>query len=402
MSSEAHSRQAAAPPAGAAAARPERVPTAFVVSCFLSNFDRFAITPMLVAVAAGFDVPLSDVVLIASGYFFAYGAAQPLWGMLSDRYGRMRVIRGTLSATTVCGLLSAAAPSLTALVVLRIATGAFFGAVVPTSLTYVGDTVPPAVRQRALSDLQLALAIGTAAATVVAGTVAQLLSWRVMFAIPAVLAAAAVLSMRGMDESRAEGTLRRPGDQLASVLRLRWAWVVMLFGLVEGAVLLGCFTFLAPALQDQGFNTVSAGGITALYGAGTLVFSRVLKRVALRAPWSLLLAGGVMICVGFAVAALSPSAVGIGAAAVLLGGGWSFFHSSLQNWATTLVPAARGTAVALFVAALFVGSSIGSALGAPLIQHTSYPVLFAVAAATAVPLTVFAAVARNRYTPAGS
>ena len=387
-----------APPAAVSG----KVPRPFVVACFLSNFDRFAITPMLVAVAAGMHTKLSTVVLLASGYFFAYGCAQPLWGMLSDRYGRMRIVRLTLSVTAVCGVLSALSPTLTTLVVLRIATGAFFGGVVPTSLTYVGDTVPPSMRQRALSDLQLALAIGTASATVVAGVVAQLVSWRLMFALPSFLAAVVVVSMRGMSESRSKDTLRSPGKQLGSVLRLRWSWLVMAFGLVEGAVLLGCFTFLAPALQHRGLSAVDAGLVTALYGAGTLVFSRIMKKVAMRAPWSLITAGGAMVFGGFLIAAVSPSVGGIAAAAVLLGGGWSFLHSSLQNWATTLVPAARGTAVALFVAALFIGSAIGSAFGAHLAGHSAYGELFAVAAVTAVPLTVVAAVTRRRYTPAGA
>ncbi|HJD83530.1 MFS transporter [Kitasatospora aureofaciens] len=372
------------------------------MACFLSNFDRFAITPLLVAVAAGFHVRLDEVVLVASGYFFAYGCAQPVWGMLSDRYGRMRIIRFSLAAAAVCGLASAAAPNLTVLVVLRIATGAFFGAVVPTSLTYVGDTVSPAVRQRALSDLQVALAIGTAAATLVAGGVSELLSWRAMLALSAVLAAITVVATRGLSESRTSTTLRRPTEQLGSVLRLRWSWVVMGFGLVEGAVLLGCFTFLAPALQAHGVGTIGAGGVTALYGVGTLGFSRLLKLVATRPPWTLLAAGGVMMAGGFLIASLSLSVVGIGVAAVLLGGGWSFFHSSLQTWATTLVPAARGTAVALFVSALFVGSSIGSGLGGPLTEHGHYQELFALAAVTAVPLTVLAAWLRTRYTPIDS
>ncbi|GAA3132490.1 MFS transporter [Streptomyces echinatus] len=379
-----------------------RVPPVLRVACFLSNFDRFAITPLLVAVAAGFDVRLDEVVLVASGYFFAYGCVQPVWGMLSDRYGRMRVIRFSLAAAAVCGLASAAAPTLTVLVVLRIATGAFFGAVVPTSLTYVGDTVSPAVRQRALSDLQVALAIGTAAATLVAGGVSELLSWRAMLALSAVLAAVTVFATRGLTESQSATTLRRPTEQLGSVLRLRWSWVVMGFGLVEGAVLLGCFTFLAPALQDHGVGTMGAGGVTALYGAGTLAFSRLLKLVATRPPWTLLAAGGVMMAGGFLTASLSLSVAGIGAAAILLGGGWSFFHSSLQTWATTLVPAARGTAVALFVSALFVGSSIGSGLGGPLTEHGHYQELFALAAVTAVPLTVLAAWLRTRYTPTDS
>lgn len=395
-------RSGFSPSPGAAALPSEaaHVPPVLRLACFLSNFDRFAITPLLVAVAAGFHVRLGAVVLVAGGYFFAYGCAQPVWGMLSDRYGRMRVIRFSLAAAAVCGLASAAAPTLTALVVLRVATGAFFGAVVPTSLTYVGDTVAPAVRQRALSDLQLALALGTAAATLVAGAVAEVLDWRAMPALSAALAAVTAVAARGLSEPQTAATLRRPSEQLGSVLRLRWSWVVMAFGLVEGAVLLGCFTFLAPALQDRGVGTLGAGGVTALYGVSTLGFSRLLKRVAGRPPWALLAAGGVMMVAGTLAASLSQTPVGIGAASVLLGGSWSFFHSSLQTWATTLVPPARGTAVALFVSALFIGSSAGAGLGGPLTEHGHYRELFALAAVIAVPLTVLAAWLRTRYTPA--
>lgn len=375
------------------------VPRAFVLACFLSNFDRFAITPMLAVIALALHVPLSSVVLTASGYFFAYGCAQPVWGMLSDRYGRMRITRATLSAAAACGALSAFAPSIWVLIVLRVATGAFFGAVVPTSLTYVGDTVPIATRQRAMSDLQLALAIGTALATVVAGAIAQLVSWRLMFALPAMSAATLAIAMRTLPEPTRDESIRRPGKQLGAVFRFRWAWLVMALGLVEGGVLLGCFTFLAPALEHRGLSSVGAGAVTALYGIGTLVFSRVLKLVALRPPWSLLAAGGVMMCAGFVVAAMNQSVVGIGIAAILLGGGWSFMHSSLQTWATTLVPAARGTAVALFVAALFIGSAIGSALGAPLAERAAYGELFTLAALMTVPLTLVGSLARRRFVP---
>jgi predicted MFS family arabinose efflux permease len=311
----------------------------------------------------------------------------------------MRVIRLTLALTAVCGALSAFAPNVATLVVLRVATGAFFGAIVPTSLTYVGDTVPVQTRQRALSDLQLALAIGTALATVVAGGIAQLISWRVMFALPAVLAAVLVVWLRNMPEPAKAQVARGPVQQLAAVFKQRWSWLVMALGLVEGAVLLGCFTFLAPALEHEGLTSIGAGTVTALYGVGTLVFSRVLKRVALRAAWQLLVTGGIMVTVGFAACAISQSVVGIGIAAVLLGGGWAFMHSSLQTWATTLAPAARGTAVSLFVAALFVGSAIGSALGGPLADSGAYGALFALAALVAVPLTVVGGIARRRYVP---
>lgn len=398
MTTESLSRDV---PVGASSARTmvPRVPKPLVLACFLSNFDRFAITPMLVVLSSAFHVRLGSAVLVASGYFFAYGCAQPVWGILSDRYGRIRITRIALGLAAVCALSSALAPDLWALVVMRAAAGASFGAVVPTSLAYVGDTVPFALRQRALSDLQLALAIGTAGATVTAGAAADLVDWRVVFIVPGLLAAALAIGLRTVSEAATAGNVvvGSPGRQIAAVLGIRWSWFVMSLGLVEGALLLGSFTFLASALEHHGLSAARAGLVTALYGAGTIGFSRLLRLVALRAAWTLTASGGLMMCAGFAAAAVSQSPAAISVAAILLGGGWSFMHSSLQSWATTLRPEARGTAVALFVASLFIGSAIGSALGSPLADRGDFGQLFGISALVAIPLTLAASIGRRRY-----
>ena len=64
---------------------------------------------------------------------------------------------------------------------------------------------------------------------------------------------------------------------------------------------------------------------------------------------------------------------------------------------TGLSMAARATAVSLFVAALFVGGAVGTALVAPLADRHAFDVIFLIPTALAVPLTVVAAVARSRY-----
>ena len=48
---------------------------------------------------------------------------QPVWGMLSDRLGRVGVMRLALMAVLVPGLLSAFAPNLAVLVVARAFAG---------------------------------------------------------------------------------------------------------------------------------------------------------------------------------------------------------------------------------------------------------------------------------------
>jgi predicted MFS family arabinose efflux permease len=87
----------------------------------------------------------------------------------------------------------------------------------------------------------------------------------------------------------------------------------------------------------------------------------------------------------------------VSAAAVLVGGGFAFMHSTLQTWATDVVPEARATVISLFAAALFAGSGVAAMAAAPLAEAGSYDLLFSIAAFVAVPLGLFAGLGRRRY-----
>jgi MFS family permease len=134
-------------------------------AAFLSTFDRFTIAPMLVTIAAALGVSLEEVAAAASVYFLLYGLMQPVWGMLSDRLGQVRVMRLALFAVLLPGLISALAPNLAVLVVGRALAGGLFAAVIPSALVYIGDAVPISGRQRALADQLAASAVATALAT---------------------------------------------------------------------------------------------------------------------------------------------------------------------------------------------------------------------------------------------
>jgi MFS family permease len=154
------------------------------LAAFFSTFDRFVVAPMIVTIAASLGASLAKATATASLYYLLYGVMQPVWGMLSDRLGRVRVIRLTLFGAAVAGVLSAVAPNLSVLIAARALAGGLFAAVIPASLVYVGDTVGMDSRQKALADLMAASAIGTALATVLGGLAAYLDAWRLAFATP--------------------------------------------------------------------------------------------------------------------------------------------------------------------------------------------------------------------------
>jgi predicted MFS family arabinose efflux permease len=325
---------------------------------------------------------------------------QPVWGMLSDRLGRVRVIRLTLLGAAVAGVLSAAAPTLAVLIATRALAGGLFAAVIPASLVYVGDTVGIDSRQKALADLMAASAVGTALATVLGGLAAYLDVWRLAFAAPALAGVVLVLLLTRLPEPKGFAAAYREGPlvQLGRVLRRPWAVVVVGIALVEGALILGGLTFLAPSLESSGFSPAVAGLAVGLYGLAVLGWTRAVKLLANRLGASaLILVGGGMLALGYAAGAMEQSLASVSAAAVFVGGGFAFMHSTLQTWATEVVAEARATVISLFAAALFVGSGVAAMAAAPLAESGSFELLFALAALVAVPLGLFAALARWRY-----
>jgi predicted MFS family arabinose efflux permease len=370
------------------------------LAAFFSSFDRFAVAPMLVTIAASLEASLSEVAATASLYFLFYGLMQPVWGMLSDRLGRVRVIRLTLLGAAVAGILSAAAPTLAVLIATRALAGSLFAAVIPASLVYVGDTVGMDSRQKALADLMAASAVGTALATVLGGLAAYLDAWRLAFAAPALAGVVLVLLLTRLPEPKGFAAAYREGPlvQLGRVLRRPWAVVVVGIALVEGALILGGLTFLAPSLESSGFSPAVAGLAVGLYGLAVLGWTRAVKLLANRLGASaLILVGGGMLALGYAAGAMEQSLASVSAAAIFVGGGFAFMHSTLQTWATEVVAEARATVISLFAAALFVGSGVAAMAAAPLAEAGSFELLFALAALVAVPLGLFAALARRRY-----
>ena len=68
---------------------------------FATMADRFAVAPLLIPIALGFHVSLAVVSAVASLYYLAYGLLPSLWGLLSDRLGRVPILRLTLAGTAV-------------------------------------------------------------------------------------------------------------------------------------------------------------------------------------------------------------------------------------------------------------------------------------------------------------
>ena len=126
-----------------------------------------------------------------------------------------------------------------------------------------------------------ASAVGTALATVLGGLAAYLGAWRLAFAAPALAGGVLALLLARLPEPEgftAEGR-EGPMVQIGRVFRRPWAVTVVGIATVEGAVILGFLTFLAPSLESIGFSPAVAGLAVGLYGLAVLGWTRAVKLV---------------------------------------------------------------------------------------------------------------------------
>ncbi len=368
------------------------------LTALVSTLDRFSMPPMLLAMSRDLDAPLTAVVQAAGAYFLAYGLMQPVWGMVSDRMGLVRTMRLTLLAAAVATTAAALTDSALALGIARGLAGGAFSAAIPASLIYLGDTVPAQHRQREVTDLMVGVAVGTALASVGAGFVAQLLTWRAAFVVTGVAALVLVVALRRLPEpprTRTHGHLLAP---LGQVARSGPARLVLLLAFIEGGVLLGVLTLLPPAVEATGASAGLAGAVTAAYGVAVLGFARLVGALSRRTHASRLIAlGATASLAGCTLLAVSRTPLVAVVVAVLLGLGWAAMHSSLQTWATEVLPLARATVVSLFAGSLFIGSAVAAVLVAAPAAANRYGEVFAVAAVLTVPLGLLGTWARASW-----
>lgn len=116
----------------------------------------------------------------------------PIAGKLGDRYGGKRVLVRLMAVVAAGGVVSALAPNLPVLLLGQVLQGAMIGAL-PLSFILVRKYLPPEMSQVAIGVVTGMFVGGGMVGMLMAGPVANALSWHWMFALPALVMAVMTL-----------------------------------------------------------------------------------------------------------------------------------------------------------------------------------------------------------------
>jgi MFS transporter, YNFM family, putative membrane transport protein len=171
------------------------------------------------------------------------------------------------------------------------------------------------------------------------------------------------------------------------VLGSAWARTLMLAVACETALVFGAFAYIGADLHSRfGLSFTLVGIVVGTFGLGGLIYAATVKQLVHRfGQVGLALYGSLVLGIAYLTLALAPFALITPLAVTLIGLGFYMLHNTLQTNATQMTPQARGTAVALFSAAVYFGQTIGVALCAPVVDRTGAPPVF-VAVAIMLPV----------------
>jgi MFS family permease len=181
----------------------------------MDGFDLLILGFMLRAISAGLGLQPAQAASLVTATLVGAVLGGLVFGLLSDRFGRVRVLTWTILLFAVCTGLCALAPGYWSLLAFRTLAGLGLGGEFGIGMALVAEAWPAAKRARASAYVGLGWQAGVLAAALVTPLLLPVIGWRGMFAIGLLPAAAAYFLRRSLHEPKlfvtmAERTGHRP------------------------------------------------------------------------------------------------------------------------------------------------------------------------------------------------
>ncbi|ATL28331.1 drug resistance transporter, EmrB/QacA family [Streptomyces formicae] len=238
-----------------------KVVAALMLAMALAALDATIVStavPQIVGDLGGFSV----FSWLFSGYLLAVTVSLPVYGKLSDTFGRKPVLIAGSILFLVGSVLCASAWNMGALIAFRIVQGLGGGALQGTVQTLAADLYPLEQRPKIQAKLSTVWAVAAVAGPAIGGLIASYADWRWIFLINLPVGAVALwLIVRHLHEP-ARAAAPRPNIDWAGALAVFACGGVLLTALVQGGVAWPWLS--APSLALFGTGAVLVAVVVAI------------------------------------------------------------------------------------------------------------------------------------------
>jgi DHA1 family multidrug resistance protein-like MFS transporter len=338
----------------------------------------FGITvPVMPFLARQFGASPLEVSLLVSLFALTQFLSGPVWGALSDRFGRKKILVAGLLGYSLSFFLAGLSHSVAALVASRALGGLLSASIFPASQALVADLTQARDRGPAMAALGAWVNLGFLCGPVVGGLLSPLGYGPPLFVAGAIVLVTAILAVYGLREKPTasspdgpavvEGTRRgRPSLQdlrtaaRSDIAPYLFLTLAMSFSVSSLTALLGYYV-----IDRFGGTSANAGVVFSAQGlvaflVQSLLVGRLMRKFGER---RLALVGAAICAVGFLAvvpARTFPMAV---AAAMIVGLGSSALRPSLTSTVSLMTPLPQGLTLGVQSSLDAMGRVLGPTVG---------------------------------------
>ncbi|SMG19819.1 MFS transporter, YNFM family, putative membrane transport protein [Corynebacterium pollutisoli] len=327
--------------------------------------------------------------------------------ILSERFGRGRLLIISALTATALGLVLPLAPDATTLILLRALQGIAIAGVPAVAMTWLSEELDPAHLGRAMGIYVAGTTVGGLTGRLIPAGLLEIVDWRTsLIASSAVaLAMAVVMTVLLPKQRRFEPKKIGPRSEIAAMLghlgnpRLLGLFIIAFVGM---GVFVSLYNFFGFRMIDHfGLSPALVGVVFFMYLSGTWSSARAGAMTDKYGRGRVLIAGAALMLVGL-LATMSAWLPGALIGLFLFTASFFAMHSTASSWIGLAATSHRAEASSMYLFSYYAGSSLVGAATGVVFAWTSWSgfILILTAILLGVVVTAAALARAERHAPA--
>ena len=327
--------------------------------------------------------------------------------ILSERFGRGRLLIISALTATALGLVLPLAPDATTLILLRALQGIAIAGVPAVAMTWLSEELDPAHLGRAMGIYVAGTTVGGLTGRLIPAGLLEIVDWRTsLVASSAVaLAMAVVMTVLLPKQRRFEPKKIGPRSEIAAMLghlgnpRLLGLFIIAFVGM---GVFVSLYNFFGFRMIDHfGLSPALVGVVFFMYLSGTWSSARAGAMTDKYGRGRVLIAGAALMLVGL-LATMSAWLPGALIGLFLFTASFFAMHSTASSWIGLAATSHRAEASSMYLFSYYAGSSLVGAATGVAFAWTSWSgfILILAAILLGVVVTAAALARAERHAPA--